>query len=313
MGGGGGEGGKGRLWVVASPIGNLRDVTLRALDVLREADLVVAEDTRRARILLGRHGIEAAVTSLPAFDEVRRIGPLLGRLRTGASVALLTDAGMPSVSDPGGRLVAAARSEGVAVEVLPGPSAVTAAVAASGLPALPFRFLGFLPRKGARRRRALASVAADPGASVFFEAPGRLVATLEDLAEVLSAERRLAVCRELTKRFEEVAVGSAEALRARFDGGVRGEVTVVVEATADPFGAGAGAAGPRQGEGASEAARKQAAMRAALDRLRTGERTRDVARALARELSCSRREAYQRLLEARASEIKADDGQAGVP
>ncbi len=302
---------RGRLWVVASPIGNLQDVTLRALEALRAADLVVAEDTRRARVLLERHGVAVPLSSLPAFDERRRIPSLVARLRDGARVALLSDAGMPGLSDPGGRLVAAARAEGVTVEVLPGPSAVTTAVVASGLPILPFRFLGFLPRKGARRRRLLRAMAEDPGASVFFEAPGRLGATLVELAGVLPEERRLAVCRELTKRFEEVVVGTASELSARFAEGTRGEVTVVLEAVGDPFARtsdrdAANASGVREGVEAHEEA-----VRDAMERVASGTPLREASRSLAHRLACSRREAYQRLLRARAR--WEQEGEGGRP
>ncbi len=288
--------GAGRLSIVASPIGHLGDVTLRALRTLRDADAVVAEDSRRSRRLLQAHGIARPVLSLPAFDEARRLEPLLERLRRGEHLALLSDAGMPTVSDPGQRLVAAARAEGVTVEVLPGPSAVLAAVATSGLPAHPFRFLGFLPRKGGRRQRALRSIAADPGATVFFEAPGRLAATLRELGELLPASRRLAVCRELTKRFEQVEVGPATALVERFGGEVLGEVTVVVEASGDPFARGVEAATVDAAQDASRQQREAEVLRLAAERLAAGEGARAVARWLAQQLGCSRRGAYQRLM-----------------
>ncbi|MDW8361028.1 MAG: 16S rRNA (cytidine(1402)-2'-O)-methyltransferase [Myxococcales bacterium] len=219
----------GRLWVVATPIGNLEDVTLRALRVLREADAVLAEDTRRTRILLMRHGIAVPLRRLDAHRERDSIGRLVDEMRRGRRFALVSDAGTPLVSDPGGRLVAAARDAAVPVEVVPGPSAVIAALVAAALPFHAFRFVGFLPRAGARRRRTLERIARSDEATVFFESPRRIAETLRALAMLLPADRRVAVCRELTKVHEQVLVGDAQRLAERLAHGCRGELTVVVE------------------------------------------------------------------------------------
>lgn len=215
------------LVVCATPIGNLEDVTLRVLRELGEADLVLCEDTRRTRILLERHGVKARLLSYHEHNEARRTAELLPRLEAGERVALVTDAGMPGVSDPGARLVGAALDAGLEVSVLPGPSAVETALVASGFAAESgFVFLGFLPRVEARLRELLRGLGARP--AVAFESPQRLPATLAVLADALP-ERRVAVCRELTKQFEEVVRGSAAEVRARFPEPPKGEITLVVE------------------------------------------------------------------------------------
>jgi 16S rRNA (cytidine1402-2'-O)-methyltransferase len=206
-------------------------VTLRALRVLREADRIYAEDTRRTQILLERHGIPVRLRSLHAHNEERRIGELLELLAAGRSVALVSDAGTPLVSDPGRRLVEAAHEAGYRVEPVPGPSAVLAALVASGFSASPFAFLGFLPRRSGERRARLAVWRDRPETLVLFESPHRLAATLADLRESLG-ERRACVARELTKRHEEIARGALAELESRFTAGTRGEVTIVVEGLA---------------------------------------------------------------------------------
>src|SRR4051812_21453327 len=217
----------GRLVVCATPIGNLEDVTLRVLGALREADVVACEDTRRTRTLLDRYGIAAPLVSYHEHNEEPRAGELVERMRAGEVVALVSDAGMPLISDPGYVLVRACVAAGVAVEVLPGPSAALAALVALGLPADHWRFEGFLPRKGAELRRVLAGGA---GTLVAFESPRRLAATLRALAE-LDAERPVAVCRELTKVHEEVVRGTAAELAERYaTEEPRGEVVVVIGA-----------------------------------------------------------------------------------
>src|SRR5919204_1974381 len=219
------------LAVCATPIGNLDDVTLRVLEELRFADLVLCEDTRHTRVLLDRHRIEARLVSYHEHNEAKRTAEILPRLAAGERVALVSDAGMPGISDPGLRLVEAALQAGVAVTVLPGPSAVETALVASGLAADRFQFLGFLPRG----ERALAALWREllgwPHAAVAFESPQRLPATLRSLAAA-DPERPLAVCRELTKRFEEVVRGRAAEVAARFAEAPRGEVTLVVAAAA---------------------------------------------------------------------------------
>jgi 16S rRNA (cytidine1402-2'-O)-methyltransferase len=194
----------GTLFVVATPIGNLDDITLRALRVLREADLLFAEDTRRTRILLDHHGIEARPVSLHAHNEAARCDRALAVLREGGGVALVSDAGTPLLSDPGERLVAAALGAGHRVEAVPGASAVLGALAASGLPAQPFTFLGFPPRKSGARRKLFERLAARSETLVLFESPRRVGRTLAELAEALGSERRGCVARELTRLHEEL-------------------------------------------------------------------------------------------------------------
>ncbi|HEY7961289.1 MAG TPA: 16S rRNA (cytidine(1402)-2'-O)-methyltransferase [Solirubrobacteraceae bacterium] len=220
----------GRLLVCPTPIGNLQDVTLRVLAALAEADVVACEDTRRTRVLLERHGIDARrLVSFHEHNERARAGELVGRMRGGATVALVSDAGMPLVSDPGFALVGAALADGVAVEVLPGPSAAVTAVVASGLAAERWRFVGFLPRK---RGELEALLAGTQETLVAFESPGRLAATLRVLAE-LDGARPAAVCRELSKVHEEVRRGDAEELAAYYgEHPPKGEVVLVVGATA---------------------------------------------------------------------------------
>jgi 16S rRNA (cytidine1402-2'-O)-methyltransferase len=220
----------GRLIVCPTPIGNLEDVTLRVLSALREADLVACEDTRRTRTLLDRYGVKAKLVSYHEHNETARASELVGRMNEGATVALVSDAGMPLVSDPGYVLVRACVAAGLPVEVLPGPSAALAALVASALPSDRWRFAGFLPRKKGELRRALA----EPGGTlVAFEAPGRVPATLGVLAE-LDPERQVAVCRELTKVHEEVVRGSAAELVERYkDAPPKGEVVLVVAPAPD--------------------------------------------------------------------------------
>jgi 16S rRNA (cytidine1402-2'-O)-methyltransferase len=226
----------GGLVVCPTPIGNLEDVTLRVLSALRRADVVACEDTRRTRTLLARYGVEAPLVSYHEHNEERRAAELVKRMRAGDSVALVSDAGMPLVSDPGYVLVRACVASGLPVEVLPGPSAAITALVASGLPADRWRFLGFLPRRKGELRDALAG---GEGTLVAFESPRRLPATLALLAE-LDPERRVAVCRELTKAHEEVVRGSAAELARRYAGRPpKGEVAVVVGAAEED-----GRAGP---------------------------------------------------------------------
>jgi 16S rRNA (cytidine1402-2'-O)-methyltransferase len=217
----------GTLYLVATPIGNLEDVTLRALRVLREADLVLAEDTRRTRILLDRHGIAARPVSLHAHNEAARTEEAIAALAAGRDVALVSDAGTPLVSDPGERLAAATIAAGHPVVPVPGPSAVLAALAGAGLPPVPFAFLGFAPRRAAERADCFAAFRDRPETLVLFESPHRLAATLRDLAATLGP-RRACVARELTKLHEEWARGTLPELAERFAGGARGEVTIVV-------------------------------------------------------------------------------------
>jgi 16S rRNA (cytidine1402-2'-O)-methyltransferase len=225
----------GRLILAGTPIGDLGDATPRLARVLGEADVVAAEDTRRLRRLTTELGITVTgrVTSFFEGNERQRTDELVAVLTEGQTVVVVTDAGMPSVSDPGYRLVAAAIEAGVPVTAVPGPSAVLTALALSGLPVDRFTFEGFLPRKPGERAKRLADLAAEQRTMVFFEAPHRLAASLADMAEAFGADRRTAVCRELTKTYEEVKRGGAAELAEWAAEGVRGEITVVVTG-ADP-------------------------------------------------------------------------------
>jgi 16S rRNA (cytidine1402-2'-O)-methyltransferase len=217
--------GAGRLVVCPTPIGNLEDVTLRVLSALRDADVVACEDTRRTRVLLDRYGVQARLVSYHEHNERARSAELVERMRAGETVALVSDAGMPLVSDPGFVLVQACVAAGLAVEVLPGPSAALAALVASALPAERWRFTGFLPRKQGELRALLAEATET---LVAFESPRRVAASLAVLAE-LDPDRPVAVCRELTKVHEEVVRGGAAELAARYaDVAPRGEVVLVV-------------------------------------------------------------------------------------
>jgi 16S rRNA (cytidine1402-2'-O)-methyltransferase len=223
----------GRLVVCPTPIGNLEDVTLRVLAALREADIVACEDTRHTRVLLERYGVSATLLSYHEHNERARAAELVERMRNGTVVALVSDAGMPLVSDPGYVLVQGCVAAGLAVEVLPGPSAALAALVASALPADAWRFAGFLPRK----RGALEAVLASPETVVAFESPRRVGASLAVLAE-LDPERPVAVCRELTKLHEEVVRGPAAELAARYAGEPpKGEIVLVVGGAPERTGA----------------------------------------------------------------------------
>jgi 16S rRNA (cytidine1402-2'-O)-methyltransferase len=214
----------GRLVVCPTPIGNLEDITLRVLSALREADVVACEDTRRTRVLLDRYGVSATLVSYHEHNERERSAELVRRMSAGETVALVSDAGMPLVSDPGYVLVRACVAAGLAVEVLPGPSAALAALVASGLAAETWRFVGFLPRK----KGDLAGVFAATETVVAFESPRRLAASLAALA-ALDGEREVAVCRELTKVHEEVVRGTASELAERYAAGEpKGEIVLVV-------------------------------------------------------------------------------------
>jgi 16S rRNA (cytidine1402-2'-O)-methyltransferase len=218
---GGGAGRAGRLIVCPTPIGNLEDITLRVLAALREADVVACEDTRHTRVLLERYGVSASLVSYHEHNERARAAELVGRMQEGAVVALVSDAGMPLVSDPGYALVQGCIAAGLSVEVLPGPSAALTALVASGLPSDVWRFVGFLPRK----KSALEEVFRSPETIVAFESPRRLAATLA----ALDPERPVAVCRELTKLHEEIVRGSAAELAARYaEQDPRGEIVLVI-------------------------------------------------------------------------------------
>jgi len=275
--------GPGTLFVVGTPIGNLGDVTDRMREVLGVVDVVAAEDTRRTGSLLARLGVAAPrFVSLFEGNERDRTVELVGELRRGRSVALVSDAGMPAVSDPGFRLVRACAEAGIDVRVVPGPSAVLAALVVSGLPTDRFVFEGFLPRRSGERRARLKALAADPRPVVLFDSPRRVAGTLEDLAAVLG-DRPAAVCRELTKLHEEVLRGSLTELAGEIHrrGEVRGEIAIVVGGSAF---------------GEAQEADPVSLAEAARELVRAGVRRREAAAEVARRHGVSTNEVYRALL-----------------
>jgi 16S rRNA (cytidine1402-2'-O)-methyltransferase len=227
----------GALHIVSTPIGNLADLSPRAVAVLREVRLILAEDSRVARVLLSSIEVNSETTSLPGFDEADRIAPIIARILAGEAVALISDAGTPLISDPGQQLVRAAIAAGVRIVPIPGASALLAAVVASGVAGARWNFEGFLPRSGADRQRAIGALAADLRASVIYEAGNRVAATLRDLAEAAGPDRPAALCRELTKMHEEIRRGSLAELAELVESGAvdgRGEFVIVLgESMAD--------------------------------------------------------------------------------
>ena len=219
---------KGILFVVATPIGNLEDISLRAIRVLKEADIIAAEDTRRARILLTHYGISTPLTSFFSAGQARKAPVLIEKLLDGQNVALITEAGTPGISDPGHYLVSLARTAGVKIVPIPGPAAVTAAVSASGMKSYAFTFYGFLPHKGGKRNRALKSLAQLEQPFVLYESPHRLKRTLADLLVVLG-NRKLFIAREMTKIFEEFIETTIEEAAGIYESKEpRGEFTLIV-------------------------------------------------------------------------------------
>jgi 16S rRNA (cytidine1402-2'-O)-methyltransferase len=218
------------LYLVATPIGNLEDITLRALRVLKEVDLIACEDTRQTQKLLSHYGIQTRTVSYHEHNEMTKAAELIVDLESGAKIALVTDAGMPGISDPGFRLITLAIRHHVPVVPIPGASAFLAALVASGLPTDSFRFSGFLPAKSGQRRKLLESVRKSPRTQVFYEAPHRLLETLADVVEVLGSDRHVVVAREVTKLHEEFLRGRAtevlEQLKSR--GEVKGEITLLI-------------------------------------------------------------------------------------
>jgi len=230
----------GSLYVVATPIGNLRDLTLRAIDILASVDIIAAEDTRVTSTLLARHGIATRPRALHRHNEARQADALVDALAAGRSIALVSDAGTPAISDPGARLVRAAREAGHRVVPIPGASAVAAAISAAGLAAERFAFVGFLPAQAKARRELLETIASWPLALVFYEAPHRIADTLAELAAALDGGRRLTVARELTKMFETIAtmpLGEGPAWVAADANRSRGEFVLVVDAPQGDAGA----------------------------------------------------------------------------
>lgn len=219
----------GTLFVVATPIGNLEDITFRAVRILKDAGLIACEDTRQTRKLLDHYGIHAPVVSYHEHNEAERAAELAARLESGIDVALVSDAGVPLISDPGYRIVRAAVERGIPVQAVPGPSAVLAALAASGLPTDAFHFAGFLPAREGQRRRLLESLAAEEATLIFFEAPHRILETLEAIGETLG-ERPVVVARELTKVHEEFLRGTVSEVRQALStrDAIKGEITLLV-------------------------------------------------------------------------------------
>jgi 16S rRNA (cytidine1402-2'-O)-methyltransferase len=281
----------GTLTIAAAPIGRPEDASGRLAAALAAAPVIAAEDTRRLRRLAASLGVEPAGRVVSYFDanEIRRSAELLGELRAGHDVLLVTDAGMPGVSDPGYRLTAAAAAEGIRVTVVPGPSAVTAALAVSGLPTDRFCFEGFPPRKTGERARRFAELAGERRTMVFFESPRRTGATLAELAEAFGPGRRAAVCRELTKTHEEIRRGTLADLTGWAAGEVRGEVTLVVEGA--PAGAGAGLdIAQAVAEAVAEVGR----------RVTDGASRRDAIAAVATEAGLPRRAVYEAVVSSRS-------------
>ena len=220
--------GKGILYIVSTPIGNLDDITLRALKTLRHVDLIAAEDTRRTRKLLSTFDIHTPLVSYFEHNELKKLDRLLSHMKRGKEIALVSDAGTPGISDPGYRLVQQAIERGIPVIPIPGPSAVIAALSISGLPTDSFTFAGFLPKKGGKRRKLLEKLGDLDGTSILYESPHRLMRTLEDLLEVCG-DRQIVITRELTKAFEEAIRGSIREVINTLEGRrIKGEVTIVL-------------------------------------------------------------------------------------
>jgi 16S rRNA (cytidine1402-2'-O)-methyltransferase len=272
------------LYLVATPIGNLEDITLRALRVLQGVDLIACEDTRQTQRLLNHYGITTRTISYHEHNEMTKAAELVVDLESGARIALVTDAGMPGISDPGFRLISLAIRHQVPVVPIPGASAFLAALVASGLPTDSFRFSGFLPAKRGERRTLLESVRTSPRTQVFYEAPHRVLATLEDIVEALGPERQVVVAREVTKMHEEFLRGHAgevlETLKSRGD--VKGEITLLIAKAEEP---------------PPSAAAVRANIRARLNQLMSEEKMdeKGALKRLAKEMGVSKSEAYREL------------------
>ncbi len=278
----------GSLYLVATPIGNLEDITLRALRLLKEADLIACEDTRETQKLLNHFQIRTPTTSYREHNEARKAPEIVSALKEGKSVALVSDAGMPLISDPGYRLVSLAIAEGISVVPVPGPSALLAALAASGLLAEAFRFCGYLPPKGAARRKTLAALVSADCTLVFYEAPHRLMETLRDMLETLG-DRRIVLARELTKVHEEFIRGRTSEILEQLRGKpVRGEFTLLVA----PAPIGSGPADVATREPAQEVPLQERIAQIAREQ-RVSEKV--ALKLAARERGIPRREAYRLL------------------
>jgi 16S rRNA (cytidine1402-2'-O)-methyltransferase len=276
-----------KLYLVATPIGNLEDITLRALRVLKEVDLIACEDTRQTQKLLEHYDITTRTISYHEHNEMTRAAELIVDVERGASVALVTDAGMPGISDPGFRLITLAIRHHVPVVPIPGATAFLAALVASGLPTDSFRFSGFLPPKQGKRQEMLESIAASPRTQVFYEAPHRLLETLQDVVQVLGPMRQVVVAREVTKLHEEFLRGRAgdvlETLSGR--GAVKGEITLLIG----------------KAEGGAKAAPSQAGVTTRLRQIMTEDKIDEKAalKRVAKELGISKSEAYRELQRAK--------------
>lgn len=265
----------GSLFVVATPIGNLGDITVRAVEVLKSVSVIVAEDTRHSRTLMTHLGITTPMTAYHEHNEARESPRLVRRMTAGESVALISDAGTPLLSDPGARLVAAALEAGLRVVPVPGASALLSALVASGIPADQFTFLGFLPRKGGERESMLRIISRSPFTTVLYESPQRVLGTLADLMEAGCGDRAAALARELTKHFEEVRRGTVASLHEGAADGMRGEVVLVIA-------------------GAAERAPTDAEARDTVTRMRSeGASSRDIVERLTDELGVPRNVAYK--------------------
>src|SRR6201993_970258 len=271
------------LYLVATPIGNLEDITLRAVRVLKEVDVIACEDTRQTQKLLNHYGITTRTISYHEHNEMTRSAELVKEMQEGASVALVTDAGMPGISDPGFRLITLAIRHQIPVVPVPGASAFLAALVASGLPTDSFRFSGFLPAKRGERRTVLESIATSPRTQVFYEAPHRVLESLEDIVEVLGPDRHIVIAREVTKVHEEFLRGRAveilETLKSR--GEVKGEITLLIA----------------KAEAGERSATARASIRQRMDQIMSEEKVDEKAalKRVAKELGVSKSEAYREL------------------
>ncbi len=280
----------GTLYVVGTPIGNLEDVTLRALRVLKEADLIAAEDTRRTRKLLSRYDIHTPMASYHEHNKRTQTPRLIEKLKQGARVALVSDAGMPGISDPGHDLIARALEEKIEVTAAPGPSSIISALVLSGMPTDRFSFIGFVPRKSGERKRCIEDILRNEATAILFESPNRLVTLLETVAD-LFPERKVAVARELTKKFEQVLRGTAAEVAGHFqEQKPRGECVIVIEGTSHLEEQPADTAPSNAGEVVKKLMRDE------------GLSKKDAMRKAAKELGITRRELYRLLLEEKRTE-----------
>jgi len=272
-----------KLYLVATPIGNLEDITLRALRILKEVDLIACEDTRQTQKLLNHYGIEKRTVSYHEHNEMTRAAELIVDVERGASIALVTDAGMPGISDPGFRLIALAIRHHVPVVPVPGATAFLAALVASGLPTDSFRFSGFLPPKRGKRREVLETIMGSPRTQVFYEAPHRLLETMEDIVQVLGLNRQVVIAREVTKLHEEFLRGRAGELleRLRERGEVKGEITLLIGKSEDSI----------------QSAAAKVGVRSRLKQIMSDEQVDEKAalKKIAKELGVSKSEAYREL------------------